>query len=285
MIYKIDFFYDIYTRNQINMTYMNIEQYNKSLCDSDSSKISLNQYKNYILNEFYSNENYAKLFDYLLNLDESKDSFDVSDDALIEFELIRSTRSINIKRKLETYGLVYLVDFVKTSDNKYLLTGKALIKILKYYPDTKIILGEYREFLQTVLYHYIQYEEYYTNQFRVELISNNSEESNLESEKEYGSESACGSEADIDNQKDLKPLDDNLIQFKLNKIDDYAMSILLSVNNLHIRLNNFTSKYKYALYIVFVCHILNTLGINIFHIYIVCKFILTYMIYWIYALF
>jgi len=246
------------------MAHTTIESHNQMIY-IHATKLTLREYMNDLMTN-YVDTNDVKLFKYMMKCFELKDTFSVPDHKLIEFKLIRSTRSEYMRQRLTDIGLEEDIDFIEVPvsgtifteqlDQSFGLTGKAFIKVVRLNNPFK--LNEYYSFIQSTLFNYIQYEALKDDH---DNKNNESSEDDSESESEDitedgESDSVYSEEYIPECIKEQRDLYNN----KLNRIDDYTINTWLIVNNIEYWITNFIRYMKlvaFAGFLLYICFMFN----------------------------
>lgn len=242
------------------MSQIPIESYNEMI-NVETEKASFNDYMNDLLAYYYDNDN-RKLFKFMMECFELKDKFSIPTTKLIEFNLIRSTRSGYMRQRLIDIGLVEDIDFIQVPvvetlftgeiDHMFELTGDAFLKLVEVHLPAK--LSEYHYFIQIAIINYIQYEH-------MKDVHDNekSEEDTSESESSDDGESDSSEDDFIpDCIKQQRDFYNN----KLNHIDEYTVNNWLIVNNLEQYIMNFIQYMKMFTFVSFLLHICYIFNLN-----------------------
>ena len=250
-------------------------------------KLTLAEYMDELIVKYIDTDD-AKLFNYMMECHQLNDTFSVPDHKLIEFNLIRSTRSTHMWQRLTDIGLVEDIDFIEVPvsgtifteqlDQSFGLTGKAFIKVLRLNNPCK--LNEYYSFIQSTLFNYMQYEvlQYEALQYEHDNNhdNNKSTENDSESEPDDSESEPDDSESEPDDSDDGESdsLDSeeyipesikaqrDLYNNKLNRIDDYTINTWLIVNNIEHYISSFIRYTKMVAFVTFLLHICFMFNLN-----------------------
>lgn len=230
-------------------------------------KLTLAEYMNELIVKYIDTDD-AKLFNYMMECYQLNDTFSVPDYKLIEFNLIRSTRSEYMRQRLTDIGLVEDIDFIEVPvsgtifteqlDQSFGLTGKAFIKVLWLNNPRK--LNEYYSFIQSTLFNYMQYEA-----LKDDHDNKNNETSEDDSENDSEMLSEDGESDSLDSEEYIpESIKDqrDLYNTKLNRIDDYTINTWLIVNNIEHYISSFIRYMKMVAFVTFLLHVCFMFNLN-----------------------
>lgn len=232
----------------------------------------------------YVDANDKKLFSYMMECFQLKDTFSVPDYKLFEFNLIRSTRSEYMRKRLTDIGLDEDIDFIEVPvsgtifteqlDQSFGLTGKAFLKVVGLSNPSK--LSEYYSFIQSTLFNYMQYEA-----IKDDHDNKNNETSEDDSENDSELLSEDGESDSIDSEEYIPESireQRDLYNTKLNRIDDYTINTWLIVNNIEYYISSFIRYMKLITFASFLLHVCFMFNLNPHTLWVVLVWIYHFIV-------